>query len=409
MPGTFRFVDIQSIKHEEDDDSSTVDEAYYCRICESIFDLESELATHEINFHSDKLNNILSRKNITFPCSYCNKIYFTKFSLHRHTESRHKSFDNQNNNSPGTNFSTQKTTRTVKKNNLQNTVNNLLAGPMNNKTPANYTCSYCNENYPTSFSLHRHVELQHKPLKQQILNNTEIRNILNRTSYNVDSTNVSCISQDDKKFCCPYCPKKYKSSSGLSDHKRTHLGKYIKCDRCTFSTNYKRNLRIHQSLVHDEAYDYQCKYCGKQYNIRKELTKHERRRHIELLPTESYFKCNRCPRIYSTQENLLKHLTNHPSDINSTLFNCTDCSYTSKQKSNLTQHYKLHHQSGYDHQCQTCHKKYKLLKSLKYHIKTKHDSNFSRAAFECDVCKKKFPYKDSVRKHMPIHMRLVTL
>ncbi|XP_044010056.1 zinc finger protein 91-like [Aphidius gifuensis] len=162
---------------------------------------------------------------------------------------------------------------------------------MNNKTSVNIPCSYCNKSYRTNFSLHRHIELRHKSLKQQILNNTEIRNILNQTLCNSDPINVSSISEDnDKKFCCPYCPKKYKSSSGLSDHKKTHLGKYIKCDKCTFSTNYQRNLRIHQSLVHNMAYDYQCEYCSKQYNIRKELTKHERRRHLELLPAESYFK-----------------------------------------------------------------------------------------------------------------------
>eukprot|EP00092_Neocalanus_flemingeri_P033143 GFUD01036041.1.p1 GENE.GFUD01036041.1~~GFUD01036041.1.p1 ORF type:complete len:324 (-),score=69.66 GFUD01036041.1:69-1040(-) len=103
---------------------------------------------------------------------------------------------------------------------------------------------------------------------------------------------VCSLQNENSKFCCVLCPKKYNRNKELcrhikfvhdsvhchlcdedftNDHFRRHIqavheGKPFKCHLCDKNFTYKSSLKIHVQTVH-EMKNVHCLYCGK--NIRK--------------------------------------------------------------------------------------------------------------------------------------------
>lgn len=100
-------------------------------------------------------------------------------------------------------------------------------------------------------------------------------------------------------------------------------------------------------------------------------------------------------------------------------YHCTDCGYTTRDKSNFTKHRKNVHGIGKDqpdtstplkevkkgrgYMCDTCGKMYKTSYSLKLHTKNKHSLTFKHT---CNVCKKGFNQTTQYRCHVAKHAQI---
>ena len=92
-----------------------------------------------------------------------------------------------------------------------------------------------------------------------------------------------------------------------------------------------------------------------------------------------------------------------------TLYECDDCVYETKMKSNLFRHLHTRHRQPNDegkseqtrHElCSTCGKLYKSKYGLSLHIKTVQEKEFK---YHCNVCNKSFFFKYYPVKESPNH------
>nr|XP_026692227.1 zinc finger protein 182 isoform X1 [Ciona intestinalis] len=208
-------------------------------------------------------------------------------------------------------------------------------------------------------------------------------------------------------FPCKYCPAVLKDSASLQSHKLLHQT-YI-CLYCDYSTTSKNRFVKHYFQKHGT--DFKCSFCNKKCNSKFELDSHETLHILQPIDSNSIcYKCLLCSYVTPHQEvSLLKKHIMRKHVANET-FQCTKCSYTCNEKSQLNLHMRKHsqekpylcqlcgfmckwssqmnlHQAYHTglklHKCPHCQYKSYRADTLKIHLKHKH--GFARTKL-CDKC-----------------------
>lgn len=178
--------------------------------------------------------------------------------------------------------------------------------------------------------------------------------------------------EDDKKFACPLCPRRFKKRHQLQSH-----------------------IRTHKEMVPDN-----CRVCKQPCENLFEKRKHERQTHFDK--TVERWICPTCTKNLASLESLYRHVLQH--DDNCKLpFICDQCGSSFSQKHHMATHMTTHSDER-PYICDICpahkNKSFSTIGGLRLHIKCFHQRKSSHA---CDKCDRVFTYNTDLRRHRRSH------
>ncbi|XP_013070434.2 transcription factor IIIA-like isoform X1 [Biomphalaria glabrata] len=214
-----------------------------------------------------------------------------------------------------------------------------------------FVCAYegCEKSYARAQHLSRHTKRTHDSnYKESLkLECTECHLLLaNQTSLSNHRERAHNISSKRKLFECTEenCTEKFHKKKQLVVHKLTHCPQLVlanKCHRCTYEG------------------------CSKTFSFPNKLKHH--------LKTHEGYPCNvqECSRVFPNWSALRKHKAADHSQVPT----CTICQATFKQKSNLTQHIKIHATTREPLMCpiENCGRIFFYKKNVQQHIQEYHE------------------------------------
>ena len=111
------------------------------------------------------------------------------------------------------------------------------------------------------------------------------------------------------------------------------------------------------------------------------------------------FKCELCGKGFGEKAQLKKH-----KRVHSLIKEITYCPKCKENFKNIKQHYEEMH-SNLKYICQSCFKRFKNLRDLEIHIKTRHSTFRS---YFCDYCCKGFAEKFQIERHVKLHIKNIS-
>lgn len=153
--------------------------------------------------------------------------------------------------------------------------------------------------------------------------------------------------------------------------------------------------------------EYKCDKCNEIFHSTHRLNTHSYFKHKIVTP--GCFVCKICNRIFSSQAELLKHKPEcELKKLNRKLrqigkFSCPLCKKTFGSRPSIRQHINWIHNENRKVECEICHEpltKATIEEHRRIHnVLNSHKPNCV-SEFECDICKKVFKSKISIRQHM---------
>lgn len=198
-----------------------------------------------------------------------------------------------------------------------------------------------------------------------------------KSSYNLGTKGQS--------YECHICRRKYSKIQGLKRHMK--------------SKHVAKSKNSHSKIVNRTRV--KCTICGKEFASKDSLKSHKYRSHDK----QNWTECLICNRSY---DNLKRHMQNVHSEESQTKNHvCHICGAAYKQMSGLTKHMETKHSEDGEFFCHICNngKNYRSKWYLKKHFAIVHayveqsGREYSNA-FECDLCKERFPSSNTLRQHV---------
>jgi hypothetical protein len=203
----------------------------------------------------------------------------------------------------------------------------------------------------------------------------------------------TCLPSEEQMFSCHLCTYECLTRTGLQSHiTRKHKPKpeseprSYECDACDFKCANKNTLYSHKrkhrpgkaGVGAQDGTSYFCNECDFSAKRKGSLYLHIQRRHKSA--------------------NDLKQSQARPN-----FYSCDQCDYTNKNKYEMKVHVIRKHTNEYNHECETCGKKYKIRGDLTNHIRFQHREQ----PIICDVCGKTCGNSNSLYVHL-CHRRMVS-
>ncbi|XP_011265523.2 zinc finger protein 568-like isoform X2 [Camponotus floridanus] len=282
-----------------------------------------------------------------------------------------------------------------------------------------------------------------------------------RDSLNSDSSNDKFKSVDDTLlFDCEYCSKSFTNEKGLQRHQSVH--KKFVCSVCNMKFFRQDRLKSHMDRYnHDETKTssepqkppddksaiklinswireeldsdnegkgFPCKICGKSYDTKKSLLKHQMKTHgaqdeycancgasSVCICADKYkdreksneksklYTCEECNKSFEKEIKLQRHLRIHErakeqQDANFKRFLCHICSKTFRQNTGLMFHMRTH--TGYKpHVCKYCGRGFTSNSNCINHERT----HTGDRPFVCQYCSAAFAKSCTLKAHITTH------
>ncbi|XP_061404039.1 zinc finger protein 79-like, partial [Lethenteron reissneri] len=164
---------------------------------------------------------------------------------------------------------------------------------------------------------------------------------------------------------CPVCNRQFICRSSLQHHvQRKHptkpSNKSHQCDQCSFSTDYKCSLKMHQR-THTGEKPFKCTVCEKAFAHLGYLHSHQRTH-----TGEKPFKCTVCEKAFAHLSHFHRHQRTHTGEKP---FKCTVCEKAFAQLSHLHSHQRTH-TGEKPFKCTVCEKAFAHLQHLHSHQRT---------------------------------------
>ena len=218
---------------------------------------------------------------------------------------------------------------------------------------------------------------------------------VSRTEVNFPNiTKVTLEKRSSEKYVCKICNIKAPNGSKFIVHNRRH--KLIWCSKCSgFMTIASRYLHRLSCDPEPDSPVYECDNCKSKYNTRRNFKLHTKKCDLKK------FKCITCEKVFLTQEKVDSHFKDKHEQFHS----CHICGNILKSRSALIFHQQsLHDINTEKHTksffCPKCQFKTFNLSVLKYHIKITHDQ---RTKYSCTECSFTSKFKTEYVKHLGKH------
>ena len=198
---------------------------------------------------------------------------------------------------------------------------------------------------------------------------------------------------------CEQCGTVFWTENQLDKHiKETHKVDMKKCEECNLSFEVEEDLKQHINKEHEQSILVQQKkrgfkksnqqdQCEENQVIDTNLETHNRNHVLQ----ESDFECNKCDKIFSSNNDLKEQLEIHNTSkhkFKTRQYNCEDCAFQGENIVELKRHVERagHRPSKYKETCYTCKKEFYGYFELMAHRNYEHPSNKVCRYFKRDEC-----------------------
>ena len=130
------------------------------------------------------------------------------------------------------------------------------------------------------------------------------------TQTPVESLNDTGCQDKSANTTCKDCGKTFESKWRMERHNRTiHEQLPIACDYCDYTSTSTRSLKMHTEAIHEKI-RYPCNQCSYQATQRGSLKSHIKSRHEGIK-----FPCDQCDYQSGDKSNLKKHILTHQNTV----------------------------------------------------------------------------------------------
>ncbi|KAK7474036.1 hypothetical protein BaRGS_00034746 [Batillaria attramentaria] len=203
----------------------------------------------------------------------------------------------------------------------------------------------------------------------------------------------------DNSYICQYCSEKFKTFFQLKTHMVKHKSEQVyKCVMKDCGAAFAElDAFLDHTKTHENEMTYRCHQCNKYFPSLYDLGVHQYTH--SLYPSQGlksgprHFQCTKCGNKYTTPEALEHHLatTTHQ-------YPCPHCPKVFSCERFLRRHLPIHGSEG-QFECATCNKRFKTEHYLKSHSLI----HTGETPYQCEVCQAAFNRKDKLKRHMTIH------
>jgi len=379
---------------------------YKCSKCDRLYSSKKSLDRHTLTHNEKK-----------FKCDDCDKEFFCLDKLLKHIN-LHKAKEKAKPVSCRIcNKSFRKTDTMVRHLNIHKKANPrevfCILKEMRDKRKSENILEFSDESHNILIS--KDEEITNDEKSQSIENDGTTRELRKRNVrveqkdsdlLNSDSSNDRFESSNDASFFyCEHCSRRYSTERALQRHLLIHDEKKYVCNVCNMKFFRQDRLKSHKDRYgHDES-----KICSEPQKPPDDksaikLINSWIREELDSDNEGKGFPCKLCGKSYDTKKSLLKHQVNaHETKQKAYCASCGDICTCASNKNHLEKG----SEKSKPYTCEECNKSFekeiKLQRHLRIHERAKEqqDANFKR--FLCHICSKTFRQNTGLMFHMRTH------
>ena len=266
-----------------------------------------------------------------------------------------------------------------------------------------YSCAHCAKSYFSFLNLYSHVTKDHDGDHFEC---SDCGKVFLKKKY-MQAHKLQ--EHQDSEFICVTCKTKFKSEFGLLGH--LEFGEFCShlCQWCLKTFKRKSNLEKHQKICQSVGQPGgSCSICSKSFELQFDLEWH--RKKMTNIDGSYKYVCAICEQIFCDLSTKLDHVHGKHKEGEGAkkivkLFPCENCGLNLQSKNDLLNHLETHSdrksrtkRATEKHECDLCHSKFTVKKSLDRHILGMYDKHGS-SKYRCEECNIVFCTGKQLEKH----------